>query len=192
MPLPNHITDNVMTVIKGWFDMNSLDHAAKLSANVTVEVYGGHVLHLNAAGEFEMGAEGTEMAIICNQRHSDPDVSRPGITNSGLFMHRAISPTGVMSGVVCEGGFEVSTQTFDTEPTRPYAPNQLLTAKKSSNNNQAVSGVISNDRNGAGGSGGAVLQYTHNVCGVVSRGRSVNEHGADTLTFWTTYLPAAA
>lgn len=192
MTTPNHITDNVMTVIKGWYDLAALDFSAKLAAAVTITAHGGRVVHLNSSGEFEMGIANTQMAIFLNQGSDHPDVRNPGITGSGGFMHVAVSPGGAMSGVVATGGYEIATSQFETSPTRAYAPNQLLTAVAASNTSQAVSGVLSNDRNGAGGSGGAVRQYVDAACGVVSRGQSVNEHGSDILTFWTIYLPAAA
>ena len=38
MPAPNLLTENGLDVKKGWFDMASLDYAAKLSSSVTFPV----------------------------------------------------------------------------------------------------------------------------------------------------------
>jgi len=191
MPAPNQMFEHALTAIKGWFEMAALDFAAKLSPNVTIEAYGGRVVHLNAQQEFEMGIANTQMAIFLLQNSSSFDVSNPGLTLAGNFMHQSIMPRGDMSGLVASGGYELQTTEFDQEPTRAYAPNQLLTAK-ADNTDADTGGVITNDRAGAGGSGGAVQQYVHAACGVVSRGQSLNEHGVKVLTFWTIYLPAAA
>jgi hypothetical protein len=136
-----------------------------------------------------MGIAGQAMPIFLLQADTDFDVSNPGVTPGGQFMHQAIAPTGNMSGLVATGGYELESTEFDTAPTANYAPNQLLTAK-ADNAVQATGGVLSNDRDGAGGSGGAVTAYTHPACGVVSRGQFKNEHNVPVLAFWPVYLPA--
>jgi hypothetical protein len=105
-------------------------------------------------------------------------------------MHQAISPTGAQSGLVATGGYELESTEHEVAPNVAYAPNQLLTAK-ASNTVQSQGGVLSNDRNGAGGSAGLVRQYTDAACGVVSRGQFKNEHNVTVLAFWPIYLPAA-
>ena len=176
---------------KGWFEPSALDFSAKLSPNVTIEAFGGRVVHVNAAGEFEMGIADTAMPIFLLQADTDYDVSNPGTTPSGLFMHQSIAPAGNMSGLVATGGYELESTEFDTTPDTAYAPNQLLTAL-ANNTTQATGGVLSNDRAGAGGSSGDVRQYVDPACGVVSRGQFVNEHGVENLAFWPVYLPSSA
>lgn len=187
---PSLMFEHAQTAKKGWFEPSALDFDAKLASAVTIQAFGGRVVHLNPSGEFEMGIANTQMAIFLIQADTDFDVSNPGTTGAGNFMHQAIAPTKKMSGLVATGGYEIETSEFEVTPARAYAPNQLLTAK-ASNTVQSQGGVLSNDRNGAGGSGGAVRQYTDAACGVVSRGKTKNEHNVDVLTFWPIYLPAA-
>lgn len=190
MPAPSLMFEHGLNPSKGWFHLAALDHAAKVSANVSIVIYSGRVMHLNSVGEFETGVSGTRMAIFAFPSSNDYDVSNPGMTPGGLFMHQAVSPTGVMSGLVATGGYELESTEFDRTPATPYAPNQLLTAAVA-NANQTTGGVLSNDRAGAGGSSGLVRQYTDAACGVVSRGRFNNEHGVPVVAFWPIYLPAA-
>lgn len=185
---PSLQAEHALSHPKGWFQPAALDFVAKLSPNVTIQAYGGRVVHVNAAGEFETGVSGTKMAIFLLQADTDYDVSNPGTTGSGNFMHQSIGPSGNQSGLVATGGYELESTEFDTEAT--YLPNQLLTAK-TANTTQATGGVLSNDRNGSGGSAGAVRQYVDAACGVVSRGAFRNEHSVDVLAFWPIYLPAA-
>lgn len=187
---PSLMFEHALSHPKGWFEPSALDFVAKLSPNVTIQAFGGRVVHVNAAGEFEMGVSGTKMAIFLLQADTDYDVSNPGRTGAGNFMHQAISPTGAQSGLVATGGYELESTEFDTAPASAYAPNHLLTAL-ASNTVQATGGVLSNDRAGAGGSSGLVRQYTDAVCGCVSRGQFKNEHNTDVLAFWPVYLPAA-
>lgn len=186
MAAPSYDFEHALDARKGWFDVQStLDHRAKLSANVTFDVPEGRVVHLNSAGEFEMGVSGTQMGIFLINGSGDYDVSNPGTTAGGLFMHRAITPAGYNSGLVAEGGFELVTTEFDAD--RTYAKNDLLTAG-TSNTVSTTGGVLTN----AGTAGnGKVLQYTDAACGVVSTGVEENHHGVDVLAFWTTYLPGA-
>ncbi len=187
---PSLMFEHCMTAVKGWFEPAALDFSAKLASAVTLQAFGGRVVHVNDAGEFEMGVTTTKMPIFLLQADTDYDVSNPGTTGGGIFMHQAISPAGNMSGLVATGAYELETSEFDKTPTAPYTPNQLLTAKNS-NTVQATGGVVSNDRAGAGGSTGRVRQYVDAACGVVSRGQFKNEHGVDVLAFWPIYLPAA-
>jgi hypothetical protein len=190
-PAPSLMFEHCLNHPKGWFEPAALDYDAKLSSNVSIIAYGGRVVHLNAAGEFEMGVSGTKMPIFLLQADTDFDVSNPGTTPAGNFMQQPISPTGKMSGLVATGGYELESTEHDTTPTVAYAPNQLLTAK-AVNNVQATAGVLSNDRAGANGSTGPVRQYVDAACGVVARGQFKNEHNVFVLSFWPVYLPAAA
>jgi len=124
------------------------------------------------------------MGIVLIQGSYEYDVSNPGITPAGNFMHRAIAPTGVMTGLVCNGAYEIEDTEFDTE--RTYAPNDLLTAVAS--NTDAAGGLLTNAGSGAAGN---VQQYVDPVCGVVSRGAFTNHHGVSVLAFWPEWLPAA-
>ncbi len=171
---------------KGWFDMASLDFDAKLSDNVTFDVPRGRVVHLNSSGEFEMGVSVTGPAIFLLNGSLDFDVSNPGTTKGGLFMHKAIAPTGKMSGLVALGGYELDSTEFDA--TKSYTPNQLLTAG-TSNTTLATGGLVTNVGTGSGGT--RVQQFVDPVCGIVSTGKHKNHNGVNTLSFWTAWLPGA-
>jgi hypothetical protein len=179
MPAPDLLFEHGLDVKKGWFDMAALDYDAKLASNVTFEVPRGRVVHLDSNGAFVPGAHNTGVAIFLLNGSSDADVSNPGTTAAGNFMHQAIAPTGKMSGLVATGGYEISTTEFDA--SRTYAPNDLLTAAISLTN-KAVGGVLTN---------ASVTQYVNPVVGVVSSGATKNHNGIQALSFWCVWLPGA-
>ncbi len=179
MPAPSLMFEHGNSILKGWFQPAALDIDAKLSANVVFDVPRGRTVHLNSAGEFEMGVTNRTMAIFLHNASDDADVSNPGTTPKGNFMHQPIGPTGKMSGVVATGAYEIETTEFDD--TQSYAPNDTLTAG-SSNSTLSTGGVLTKV---------AAVPYTNPVCGVVSRGRYVNSYGQAVLAFWPVYLPVA-
>lgn len=185
MTAPSLMFEHGLDIAKGWFQPAALDFAAPLSANVTFDVPAGRVVHVNAQGEFEMGVGETDMGIFLIQGSDHFDVANPGTTPSGNFMHQAIAPIGIMSGVVAKGGYEIESTEFDDNQT--YLANELLTAG-TSNTTLATGGVLTNQGSGAGGD---VEQFVDPVCGVVSRGRFINSHGIPALAFWPEWLPGA-
>jgi len=185
MPAPSLMFENGLDIAKGWFEPAALDFAAPLSANVTFVVPRGRVMHVNDQGEFETGVGETDMAIFLLNGSEDYDVSNPGTTPGGNFMHQAIAPKGVMSGVVANGSYEIESTEFDDNLT--YLANQLLTSTVD-NTDLAVGGLLTNAGSGASGD---VEQWVDPVCGVVSRGRFVNAHGVPVLAFWPEWLPGA-
>lgn len=178
MPAPDLMFEHGLDVKKGWFDMAALDYSAKLAPEVEYVVPRGRVVHVDANGNFRPGAHNTGLAIFLLNGSEDADVSNPGTTAAGNFMHRAISPTGKLSGIVATGGYEISTTEFDS--ARTYTPGDLLTAAQSLNN-VAVGGVLTNN---------SVVQYVNPVVGVVSSGKAKNHNGVQSLSFWCVYLPA--
>jgi hypothetical protein len=185
MPAPDLMFEHGLDVKKGWFDMASLDYSAKLSSAVTYDVPRGRVVHLELAGGKEVfvpGVSGSHMAIFLLNGSSDADVSNPGTTSAGNFMHQAVSPTGKLSGLVATGGYEVATTAYvktSGGSAVVYNPGDLLTAPVSGG--AAVEGVLT--KTGA-------VPYVDAVCGVVSSGASKNHNGVSTLSFWSVYLPA--
>lgn len=184
--------EQALDVMKGWFHGHALDKSAKLSAallNSATAVPAGRVAHLNSDGEFELGPTGHQMPIYLWNGKNHPDVYNPGTSPITSVQHWvAIAPTGVMSGLVATGGYELQTTEFDSEQS--YACNDLLTCD--------ANGVLTND---------SVTQYTTLVCGIASshvqeeadplspaNGNPVgyNSHGVQTLTFWSYFLPASA
>ena len=180
--------EHALSHSKGWFEPAALDFTAKLSPNVTIQAFGGRVVHVNAVGEFEMGFSGAQMPIFLLQADTDFDVGNC-VTGSGKFMDQGIAPNGVMSGLVATGAYELESTEFDPAPTVAYEPNQLLTAK-ADNNDQSTGGVLTNDNAAQGGPGGALVNGKHACCGVVSRGQFKNEHNVQVLAFWPVYMPA--
>lgn len=182
---PDLMFEHGIDAKKGWFDMASLDYAAKLAPAVTFDVPRGRVVHVNADNEFEMGAHVTAPAIFLLNGELDFDVSNPGTTAGGLFMHRAIAPTGTMSGLVALGGYEIDSTEVDA--SQDYAPGELLTAGNS-NTVLATGGVLTNVGTGAGS---RVQQYVDPVVGIVSSGKHTNHNSVTTLSFWSAWLPGA-
>jgi hypothetical protein len=169
-----------LDVKKGWFDMASLDYDAKLASAVTFDVPRGRVVHVDSDGSFRPGAHNTGVAIFLLNGSADADVSNPGTTAAGNFMHRAIAPSGKMSGLVATGGYEISTTEFDS--AQEYTPGDLLTAT-ASNTDAETGGVVTNE---------SVVQYVNPVVGVVSSGKAKNHNGIQALSFWSVWLPGAA
>lgn len=182
---PGLMFEHGLDIPKGWFEPAALDKSALLSGDVSFDVPAGRVVHLNPSGEFEMGVGVTDMAIFLLQASNDYDVANPGMTPSGLFMHQAIGPKGVMSGVVATGSYEVQSTEFDSDQT--YTPGDLLTAA-ADNADADVGGVLTNV---GSGDAGDVEQFVDPVCGVVSDGAFRNAHGVNVLGFWPVWLPGA-
>jgi hypothetical protein len=179
MPAPDLMTEHGLDVKKGWFDMASLDYSAKKAAGLDFDIKRGRVVHVNADGEFEPGMHKTNVAIFLLNGSADADVSNPGTTAGGNFMHLAIAPTGKMSGLVATGGYEISSTEFKTD--RTYVPGDLLTANTCASPN-AYDGKLTNN---------GVTQYVTPVCGVVSSGATLNHNGIPALSFWTVWLPGS-
>jgi hypothetical protein len=190
--------EHCLDELKGWPDEAALDFDAFLSANVTVDpVYGGSVVHVNAAGEFELGLGPSNMGIFLLQGSHELDVQNPGGNN-----WTAIAPTGKMSGLVAAGGFELETTEFfqgdpTQNPTVHYTPGQQLTAPT-----EAMFPVGTGvDRSFAGklgatafwtafpAPGTAVTNLTNGICAVVSRADHINHHRVPVLSFWPVYVP---
>ena len=179
MVAPSLMFEHGIDVAKGWFEPSALDFATTLSADVTFDVPAGRIMHVNAAGEFATGVEDRSMGITLIQGSDAFDVANPGTTPSGNFMHQPIAPTGVMSGLVHAGAYEIENTEFDGGQV--YAPNEQLTAV-TANTTLATGGVLTNQ---------SAVPYTNPVVGVVSRGEFTNSHGIPVLAYWPVYLPVA-
>jgi len=191
--------EQALDAVKGWFHLAALDHSAKLSSALlgqSTVIPAGRVAVINDVGEFVLDRTSitntdTAMPIFLWNGSDHADVQNDGTSSSSSVVHwYAISPTGVMSGLVATGGYELQTTEF---ADRTYLPNDLLTA--------GTDGILTNLN---------VTAYTTWVCGVaswhvqgvadgtdVSGGqaaasspRGYNAHGVETLTFWSYFLPA--
>lgn len=186
MAAPRQMTAHSLDAIKGWPSPHAVDFAAKLSTNVTIDpVFAGRCVHLNAAGDYEMGlpdvSRAGHMAIFLFQNSDDPDVANDGgdaATEAGVWVPTA--PTGVMMGLVAAGAFELEDTEFEAEATAgTYVPGDCLTAT-ASNTVAATGGRITRN---------SVVAYDVPICGVVSRGVANNAHGRSCLYFWPAWLP---
>ena len=199
--MPGAVTqmfEQALDAVKGWPGaLHALDKVAPLDSDLLTgltAVPAGRVAHINAAGDFELGGEGTEMPIFLWEGKDDADVYNNGVSpTTGTTHWIAISPTGKMHGLVATGGFELQTTEFDDELT--YATNELL------GTDAHVDGILIN----------GMTQYVDWICGVCSTHvgadnqsvglgvvdaavgpRGTNAHGVETLTFWSYFLPEAA
>jgi hypothetical protein len=191
MPAPEQMFTHGLDVKKGWFDMASLDYAAKLSPDIDFVVKRGRVVYVDSNGYFVPGMHQTNVAIFLLNGSEDADVSNPGwgqgqgsggsnaTQTAANFMHIAIAPTGKMSGLVATGGYEISSTEFKHNLT--YAPGDLLTANTCASPN-AWDGQLTNEN---------VEQFVTPVCGVVSSGVSTNHNGVSALSFWCVWLPGS-
>jgi hypothetical protein len=180
------MTAHQLDAHKGWPSPHAVDFHAKLSANVTIDpVFAGRCVHLNSAGEYEMGvandAGNIDMPIFLFQNSDDPDVANDGgdaATEAGVWV--ASAPTGQIMGLVAAGAYELFTTEFEPEATAgTYAPNDPLTATP--DNDTALTGGRLTKLN--------VTAYGDHVVGIVSRAL-LTRYGKNVLSFWPCNLPA--
>lgn len=185
MAAPRHMTDHTLDTIKNSItNPYHLDFSAKLSSGVTVSpVYAGRVVHLDSNGEFVLGladvARAGHMPIFLWQSSDDFDVLNDGEPGSAQGWS-ATSPTGVLTGLVATGGYELETTEFDTSDS--YSPGDCLTAPDETaaqaGGNKANAGRLEK-----------ATAFNKPVCGIVSRGVKTNAHGKSCLYFWSYFLP---
>ena len=188
MTAPRQMTAHMLDALKGWPSPHAVDFHAKLSANVTIDpVFAGRCVHLNSAGEYEMGIDDTAanvaMPIFLFQNSDDPDVANDGgdaATEVGVWVPTA--PTGMIMGLVAAGAFELFSTEFEPEATAgTYAPNDPLSAVDD-NTDAATGGRIT--KNG-------IAAYANHLVGIVSRG-VIERYQRNVLAFWPYNLPANA
>jgi hypothetical protein len=185
---PSQVFEHCLDARKGWFHEAAIDFNATLSPAVTFIVFAGRCAHLNAAGQFELGLAGTQMAIFLMQDSKSYDVANPTFSAAGTFVQQSIMPAGMMSGLVAKGAYELATTEYDQ--TQTYAINDLL-GSDPSNTDSVNGGLISNHNIGgtkltvpwAGGG------TTNAICGVVSGQPYQNSNLQNQLPFWPVFLP---
>lgn len=193
MPPPGQMFTHTLNPTKGWPNQSSLDHTAKISANVLYSLLPGQVAHLNAAGQLEPGVVNTQMPLFMFQGKDDLDVNAtPGTSAGGTIIEwQPISPTGRVMCLVATGGFELETTEFDQLQT--YLPNQPLRAPTGNGAGSAgISGTLTNQGvnttpDVADVAGTGVLPPTIHataICGLVSRGVFANNYRQNVLAFW--------
>lgn len=160
------MNDNFLDIIKGLGNHPlSLTFRAKLAEGVVASP--GDTVRLNGDGEYILGSGTTDgMAMWLWQGDSDFDVANDGgdpATDADAW--QPVGPEGDITAFVANGACElVTTEFVDAE----YAPNALLWA---------------NTSGGSAGKLAAATKGTHNVCGMVSRGKIMHQ-GKEVLAFW--------
>jgi hypothetical protein len=179
--LPSQMFTNMLNIAKGWPHSAALDFSAKMSAAVTFNAPAGRCVHLNSAGEFEMGigAAATDMPMFIFQGTCEFDTA-----NTRNDQWTPISPSGRIAAFPCKGSYEFETTEFDT--TLTYVPGDRLTAT-ASNTNAATGGLVTNASMGTIYASGML-----SVVGVVLKGVYTNAYGVKVLNFYPVYLPGKA
>jgi hypothetical protein len=170
----NQSSTHALNPVKHWgAELNNLDFAARISANVQYSMPAGRVAHINAAGELEPGVSCARMGLFMFQGANSLDVD-----NTNYDQWTPLTPSGRVNCLVATGGYELESTEFDT--ARTYAPNQVLTAPTgTSSGSSATSGVLTNN----------ATVYVDAICGVVSRGVFTNVYRKTVLAFWPVYIP---
>jgi len=195
--------EQALDAVKGWFHLSALDKSAKLNNDLLTSatvVPAGRVAVLDDVGEFILNrAAGatlttreTAMPIFLWNGSDHPDVYNDGTSPTTATVHwYGISPTGVMSGLVATGGYELQTTEFNTALT--YLVNQPLTA---SNLGVLTNAGITQFGTWICGICSSHVQGDNQVTGTVQTAApgspvGLNAHGVAVLTFWTYFLPGS-
>jgi hypothetical protein len=188
---PQQMFAHCLNYLKGWFEAAALDFAAKLSSTVdnTATPYGGRVLHLNSSGAFEMGAKGIQMPIFAHQGWLENDVANYGGAATSPYGWQSIAPTGVQSGLVAKGAYELATTEFYQADGVAYAPNDLLkapTEDQITGADKSAAGMLFGRKYWPGGGNATFTLGTDSFCGQVSRGIMPPEynHRTPALALW--------
>ena len=186
MARPTSNNGNMLQPVKGW-DSPMLDIALPVSANVTIDVYAGSVLHINSSKEAELGLDDDGVGLFAFSNDYDPHVAGAGV-DLDSYSNKDVAYTGafprpnkgVLQLLVATGGYEIETTEWVTAQKANYTPNKPLTAP--TGNTLGTSGVLTPGKH-----------YLNPCCGVVSRGivpSGVDATGdRESLAFWTTHVP---
>jgi len=189
---PASIFDSLTDVSKG-YDItpgHALDHTANISTNVTFDPVDGRIVHLNASGDFEMGAKADKIpyVLLMPSKLKGMPATYQGLPSIGW---QAIGkyPRTALS---CNGGYEISTNQYDTALT--YNINNYLTGKVS--NTVAATGGLLRNANDSDAAltppwrgGGTAMTI---VGQVTATPHTMKNGGISVLSFETVYFPGSA
>jgi len=203
--------EQALDALKGWFHLAALDKSAKLSSSLlgSTTVPAGRCAAIDDNGEFIINVclanaaaitkYWSAMPIFLWNGSNHPDVYNDGVSSvSGTQHWIGISPTGIMSGLVATGGYELQTTEFDDNQT--YLPNDLLSAMNQTDGDAAADYGKLTNQNAAPGTNRIVGVASWHVQGTAdglepagaeaTSPVGYNAHGVSTLSFWSYFLPA--
>ncbi len=180
---------HALDFLKGWPSPSAIDYDALVSSNVTSpNVNGGRVVHVNSAGQFEMGAVGTQMPMYLIQGANEADVNN--VSPIGALGWTGVMPSGKQSALVAVGAYELQTTEFD--PAATFNINDALHAPveaQITGSDKSAAGQFYKTRSWPGGSAAAIAPSTDAICGIVSRIPSTNPNKQATISFWPYFYP---
>lgn len=164
--VPPQMYDHECNVLKGWWHPQALDKSAPLADGETIRA--GQVCYLDMDGNVRCGLPENTMPMFAWPNSADFDVSADvgNIQSQEMMALPAVGP------------YELQTTEFDSSYT--YNPNDHL-------------GVWDTQKTGyTSDLQGMVCPgtpFTDTICGVVTKGATVNDFGKKFLSLWTYYLP---
>jgi hypothetical protein len=164
--VPPQMFDHECNVLKGWWHPHALDKSAPLASGELVNA--GSVVYLDMNGEFRLGLPENSMPMFAWPNSADFDVS----ADVGNIQSQN------MMALPCTGPYELQTTEFDDRYV--YHPNDHLAVWDTQKTGYAAAYK------------GKVFvgnPYTDTICGVVSKGATVNDFGKQFVSLWTYYLP---
>jgi hypothetical protein len=166
------MTARTLNATKGWPHLHAVDKTALLSDNVTLDpVPPGSVVHLNSAGQFELGVGDLDvMPLFTFNGSDDPDaVNNGGDPAVDKRPYVGITPgyQANILAIAAVNACELVSTRYNTAES--YPPNTLLTAPA----NNATGGAIEPG-----------TKYVDTICGMVSDGVVNNGYGYDAVAFW--------
>lgn len=198
--------EQALDALKGWFHLTALDKSAPLDADLLASATvtpAGRCAGINNAGDFVIdvclanAATFTKywsaMPIFLWNGSDHPDVYNDGTSPvTGTVHWYGISPTGIMSGLVATGGYELQTTEFDD--TQTYVANDLLSAMNQTDGDAAGDYGKLTNQNAAPGTDRIVgvaswHVQSDNQADAATSPVGTNAHGVTTLSFWSYFLP---
>lgn len=173
-------------------DSGQLVKMRPIGASYLTSAVSGRVVSLDTDGTFRLGlANNRSMPLFLFKGVDQPSVYAPATSGGNTYWvgNATFADSTMGIAFVATGGFEIQTTEFDT--SRTYGCNTLLTVNK-------TTGVVTDEN---------ATVYTNIIVGVCSvhvnnqnnqdafvsgqppRGRNANNR--ETLTFWSTFIPAA-